>query len=155
MPLAPSLQARLETQLDSLDLALAGANETTLRQRPPSGKWSAYENLAHLVRHHASTMDRLQLILKENRPTLPSYRADSDPEWTGTVALPSAELLKKLRGLRKEFIEMAGRLSSEQLARVGIHPAFGALSVSQWIHFFLIHEAHHLYVIMNRRLGRD
>ena len=154
MSLAPSLQGRLATQLDSLELVLANADETVLRQRPPSGKWSAHENLAHLVRHHAATM-RLQRILREDRPALPSYAAQSDPEWATTVALPTPELLKRLRQLRQQFIELAKRLSSEQLARVGVHPAFGAMTVSQWIEFFLIHEAHHLYVIMNRRLGRD
>jgi hypothetical protein len=34
--------------------------------------------------------------------------------------------------------------------RVGVHPVFGVQSVAEMIEFFLVHEGHHLYMIMTR-----
>jgi hypothetical protein len=34
------------------------------------------------------------------------------------------------------------------LSRKGFHPSFGALTIPQWLEFFLLHEAHHLYTAM-------
>src|SRR5207302_398528 len=79
-----SLRVRLATQLDSLPFLLAGASGAALKQRSPSGKWSAHENLAHLVCHHAGTIQRIERILREDRPALPSYRAETDPDWPAT-----------------------------------------------------------------------
>jgi len=47
-----SLMARLETQLDTLETVLGGADAQLLARRPPAGAWSAHEHLAHLARHH-------------------------------------------------------------------------------------------------------
>jgi hypothetical protein len=33
---------------------------------------------------------------------------------------------------------------------VGIHPLFGEMSLALWVEFFLLHEAHHLYIVMTR-----
>jgi len=41
-------------------------------------------------------------------------------------------------------------LSAAQAMRVGVHPLFGAQSVAEMIGFFLVHEGHHLYMIMTR-----
>ena len=146
---------RLATQLDSLPFLLAGASGAALKQRSPSGKWSAHENLAHLVCHHAGTIQRIERILREDRPALPSYRAETDPDWPATAALTTEEVLRRLRELRQQFVDLFAGLSDSQLARVGVHPAFGEMTVAQWIDFFLIHEAHHVYVIINRSHGRD
>ncbi len=29
----------------------------------------------------------------------------------------------------------------------GTHPAFGVMNLMQWINFFLLHEAHHMFAI--------
>ena len=48
---------------------------------------------------------------------------------------------------RKEIA--AGMLSFPEvdLAKTGIHPAFGQMTLLQWLNFFLLHEAHHLFAI--------
>ncbi|MGD8307736.1 MAG: DinB family protein, partial [Ignavibacteria bacterium] len=38
-------------------------------------------------------------------------------------------------------------LTPEQLNRKGTHQKFGTMNVIQWIEFFLLHEAHHIYTI--------
>lgn len=39
-------------------------------------------------------------------------------------------------------------LSDEDFERTGVHPKFGAMSLSLWLEFFLVHESHHLYVVL-------
>ena len=81
MAVPASLLARLETQLEALGLVLARATPTALDTRPRREEWSARENLAHLARHHAVFLDRLQRLLTEDRPALGRYRAEDDSEW--------------------------------------------------------------------------
>ena len=81
MAVPAALLARLETQLEALDLILARATPAALDARPRPEEWSARENLAHLARHHAVFLERLRRLLAEERPALGRYRAEEDPEW--------------------------------------------------------------------------
>ncbi len=153
MTLSRSASIRLETQLDALSFVLDRASPDAITRRPASGKWSAHENLAHLGRHHEVFIERVQRILAEDRPRLARYRAEEDPEWPKWAALPTDEVLRRLQALRGDLIEIVKYLSPEQLNRIGVHPAFGEMTIPEWIEFFLLHEAHHLYVIMTRIRG--
>jgi hypothetical protein len=154
MPLPESLAGRLATQPESLKLVLGDATLAALKMHPKSGKWSAHENLAHLVQHHRATMARIRRILAEDRPELPSYSAEKDPDWPALAAQNTEEVLHRLLSARQEMLALATSLSPEQCSRIGIHPA-GPMTLAQWLEFFLIHEAHHLYVIMNRARGLE
>jgi hypothetical protein len=151
--LSPSLAARLDTQLDSLPLVLRGAADAFTR-RGPSGKWSAHENLAHVGRQHEVFLERLRRILEEDEPQLERYRAEDDPEWPRWQALPADEMLARLLALRRELAARLESLDDAQLARRGVHSFYGVMTVTEWTEFFLIHEAHHLYVVMGRVRGK-
>src|SRR5262249_25118791 len=149
----PSLFTRLTTQLETLPLALGGATPEALQKRPASGQWSAHENLAHLARHHDVFLERMHRILTEENPRLSRYRAEEDADWPKWSAMPTDEVLWRIQELRRTLIERLQGLSPDQWDRVGIHPTFGEMTISQWLEFFLLHEAHHLYVIMRRARG--
>jgi hypothetical protein len=153
--LSVSIASRLAHQLDSLELVVDGISSATLKARPKSGKWSGHENLAHLLQHHRATISRVHCILAEDRPQLPSYKAENDPDWPRVSAAETADILKQLKSCRAELRELVEGLSCEQLARTGFHPAFGEMNVEQWLEFFLLHEGHHLYVAFSRARGRD
>jgi hypothetical protein len=141
---------RLETQLDALDTILNGATAEALARRPPSGAWSAHEHIAHLARHHAIFLDRLRQVAAEESPRFARYRAEDDPEWPAMAALPTEVAVVRLRALRGNIVQWISGLSAAQAMRVGIHPLFGAQSVTDMIEFFLVHEGHHLYMAMTR-----
>ncbi len=150
MRLSDSASARLAAQLDSLRLLLDETIAPGIRQRPALDKWSAHENLAHLARHHEIFLGRLQRILTEDAPLLARYRAEDDPEWPQWPARSPEEVLQRMRALRSRLIEFVQGLTAEQMARTGVHPTFGEMSIPLWIEFFLLHEAHHLYAVMQR-----
>jgi hypothetical protein len=145
-----SLVGRLETQLQALDFILARAAPGALEARPRPDEWSARENLAHLARHHAVFLDRLRRLLAEERPALGRYRAEDDPEWPAWAPLPPDEIVGRLRTLRAELVSLVRGLSPADAARTGLHPTFGEMDVTGWLEFFLLHEAHHLYIALVR-----
>lgn len=150
MTLSQSASIRLETQLDALSLVLDRASPEAISRRPASGKWSAHENLAHLGRHHEVFLERVRRIVTETKPRLARYRAEEDPQWPKWPAMPTDEVLRRLKKFRSDLITLVKSLSPDQLSRIGLHPTFGEMTIPDWIEFFLLHEAHHLYVIMTR-----
>ncbi len=127
--LRQSTLVRLATQLEVLPLILGEAGPALLAWRPPPGKWSAHENLAHLARHHEILRERLGRILGEEGPQLARYRAEEDPAWPRWVALSTDEVLSRLRGLRAEILGRIRELTPAQLERVGVHPLLGEMAI--------------------------
>ncbi len=153
MGLSESTSARLVTQLEPLTRLFIGVDEDAMRRRPPSGKWSAHENLAHLARYHEVFLERLRCMLTEDRPQLGRYRAEDDPEAARWMAMSGDEALSRLKSLRSRLVGMVESLSPEELGRTGIHPVLGEITIPMWIDFFLLHEAHHIYVALMRSRG--
>jgi hypothetical protein len=140
----------LETQLEVVPFLLHGASDEVVHRRSESGQWSAHENLAHLGRHHEVMLERLDRVLTEPNPELGRYRAESDPNWPAWSGLTTEDVIVRVRLLRTRLLELIAGLSNEELTRSGIHPLLGEMSIPEWLEFFLLHEAHHLYTIMLR-----
>src|SRR6476661_350567 len=147
---------RRETQLqDFLSVTLNGVLMETLKAKPVSGKWSAHEQLAHLARYHQIFLQRIDRILTEQAPEFPRYRAEDDLEWPAWTGLPTSQLLVRISSMRSKLMARLRSLSEEDFERTGVHPKFGPMSLSLWLEFFLVHEAHHLYVVLQlvRKIG--
>jgi RimJ/RimL family protein N-acetyltransferase len=147
--------ARLATQLDAVPGLLGDATPQALLRKSPAGKWSAHENLAHLGRQQEVFLQRVRRILAEDAPVLPQYRSEDDPDWPAWVARPTDEVLRRLRSGRAELTALLGGLTLTELARTGVHSRFGPMDLPRWVEFFLVHEAHHLYVVFKRVHGAD
>jgi DinB family protein len=141
---------RLHTQLDCLSTILSRVPKDALDRRPTPDKWSGRENLAHLARYHQVFRDRIHRTSTEDRPLLPRYRAEEDSEWQQWVGKPADVVLEDLRALREDMIGLFEGLSGAELMRTALHSRFGEMTLLQWLEFFLLHEAHHLYVVMQR-----
>jgi uncharacterized damage-inducible protein DinB len=140
---------RCETQLqDFLAEALRGVALDSLTDRAVAGKWSAHDNLAHLARYHQIFLQRIDKILTERSPAFPRYRAEDDPEWQSWSSLPTQQVLARLSSMRTKLMARLRSLNEEDLQRIGVHPKFGEMSLALWLEFFLVHEAHHLYVVL-------
>lgn len=140
---------RCETQLqDFLAVTLSGVSLDTLSAGVVPGKWSVHEQLAHLARYHQIFLQRIDRILTEQAPEFPRYRAEDDPEWPAWSGLPTPQLLVRVSSMRAKLMARLRSLSEEDFERTGVHPKFGAMSLSLWLEFFLVHEAHHLYVVL-------
>jgi uncharacterized damage-inducible protein DinB len=140
---------RCETQLqDFLAEALRGVPAESLARPAVAGKWSAHENLAHVARYHQIFLERIDRMLAEDAPAFPRYRAEDDPEWPSWSGLPPQQVLARLSSMRIKLMAKLRSLSEADFERTGVHPKFGKMSLSLWLEFFLVHEAHHLYVVL-------
>ena len=147
-----STQSRLqrcESQLhDFLAIALKGVSTETLDTKLISGKWSAHEQFAHLARYHEIFLQRIERILAEQAPEFPRYRAEDDLEWPAWTSLTTPQLLVRLSSVRAKLMARLRSLSEQDFERTGVHSKFGTMSLSLWLEFFLVHEAHHLYAVL-------
>lgn len=64
--------------------------------------------------------------------------------------MPARDVLARMHALRAELLAEIEKLSDKELARSAVHPRFGEMTLTQWLEFFLLHEAHHLFVAMQR-----
>ena len=145
-----SIVLQLRDQLENFENIYPNISAQAWQHKPASGKWSARENLAHLARYHEILLERLKRIQDEETPHFARYRAEDDPKWGAWSEMRTQALLTQIHALRDQLVAAVGQLSDDQLARTGIHPVLGEMNVVQWIEFFLLHEAHHLYAILFR-----
>lgn len=140
---------RLATQLDVLSVFLDG-RAADAEIAPRDGGWSARENVAHLARHAHVFLERMERILREDRPNLGAYRPEQDPDWPVWRTLPLDDALRRLRAVRARLLSWVDGLSEQDTRRVGVHPHFDEWDIPRWLDFFLLHEAHHLFFMVRR-----
>jgi len=139
--------SRLYDQPKCLEDILSRVSADLMEKEIRPGKWSIKENIAHLVSYQKESIDRVNRILEEKEPSLRRYVAEDDKEFPPTVSLPLDTLRKHLKEDRERFHMILKALTDDQLSRTGRHPVLGMLTLSDWIEFFLLHEAHHMLTI--------
>ena len=147
MPLSASVLSRLKHQHESIAELAKGLTEEQLKQEVNAGKWSAFENMVHLVAYQPTFLKRMQLIEKTEAPLFERYVADNDPLFHEYKRHSLSALLEDLSTQRFLINNHLLQLNETTLRREGIHPVYGRFSLNQWADFFLLHEAHHLFTI--------
>ena len=135
---------RLKYQHETIAELVHGFTEEQLRKEVNQGKWSVQQNIAHLASYQEVFLERLHSIQTEDGPAFGRYVADNDPRFLEAANKSVAQLLEQLRTDR-QIIQKT--LDSISMQRTAIHARFGKMDVPQWLEFFLLHEAHHLYTI--------
>lgn len=147
MQMSSSISTRLHYQHKSLLDIIDGLTDEQVRRQMVTGKWSIFENIVHLQTYQHIFIKRVKQILEENNPQFPRYSAESDPSFLDSCTLSTRKIIQDLIGTRKDIhLEMA-QFKEEDFNKTGQHPAFGQMNLSQWLNFFLLHEAHHLFAV--------
>jgi hypothetical protein len=142
-----SLTERLKNQHKTIASIIIKLSNERLEYRPARGKWNIHENIAHLSRYQIVFITRIRKILIIDEPVFEIYKADDDKDFGLYKALTIYELLKKISSDREEIFHLVSHLPVDKLDRIGVHPKYGKLTISDWTEFFLLHEAHHLFTI--------
>ncbi|HLK30847.1 MAG TPA: DinB family protein [Puia sp.] len=148
MPLSDSILARLQYQYETISEITKNFSEEQLKQRINPDKWSIFENIVHLCAYQPTFIKRIDLILHMDSPTFERYVAENDNHFYECMQLSKEELLSKISRERSIIVSKLKNLEENQLSRTGRHPKYGLFSISKWTEFFLLHEAHHLWTIM-------
>ena len=147
MPLPSSISSRLEYQHKSLLDLIDGLSDEQIRRQVITGKWSIFENIVHLATYQHGFIERIHRIQKEDNPSFARYTAETDPLFHDNCSKSTREIVQDLIATRREIISYILTLKEPSLTRTGEHPVFGKMNISQWLNFFLLHEAHHLFTL--------
>ena len=142
-----SLTERLKNQHKTIASIIIKLNNSQLQFHPSPGKWNIHENIAHLAKYQPVFIDRIRKILTNEEPAFEVYKAEDDDEFEIYCAFTTYELLKKISSDREVIFHLITHLPVDKLDRIGTHPKYGKLTISEWTEFFLLHEAHHLLTI--------
>ena len=148
MSLSESIVSRMQYQHLSIQTLTASFTEEQLKYRPIPEKWSAFENIAHLCAYQPIFLNRISLILNESNPLFEPYIAEKDPVFEQCLILSLPELISKTTEDRAAIKNKLGSLNVVELCRSAQHPKYGMLDIPHWAEFFLLHEAHHLWVVL-------
>jgi hypothetical protein len=153
MPLSASILARLQYQHQTIQELIQGLPEEVIRRRVNPDKWSAFENIAHLAAYQPVFIGRLERMRKEPSPEFERYVAEKDPLFPAYMDRSLSVLLADIEERRSLiFSELTG-MNEEILRRTGLHPSYGLFTIGQWAEVFLLHEAHHQYIIFQQVQG--
>jgi len=138
----------LQYQHKSLVDLVDGLTDEQVRRTVIPGKWSIFENIVHLQTYQHVFCARLKKIILGGQPVFERYTADSDPAFLDNCERSTREIMQDLLSLRKEMASGIPQLSESQIEQTGLHPVYGKMNVVQWLNFFLLHEAHHMFTIL-------
>jgi uncharacterized damage-inducible protein DinB len=147
MPIPTSITTRLEYQHKSLMDIIDGLSDEQIRRQVILGKWSIFENIVHLATYQHAFLGRIQHILDEDQPQFARYVPEMDPLFHDNCTKTTREIMQDLIATRREMIDKILPLGDQQLRRTGAHPLYGDMDVIHWLHFFILHESHHLFTI--------
>jgi uncharacterized damage-inducible protein DinB len=147
MHFSSSISVRLTHQHETIKELCDGLSEEQLKKRIVPGKWSCFENIAHLAAYQPLFLNRLERIMEEQEPTFERYVAEQDPLFFTCLEFPLDPLKDRISTDRSLIINKMSGFSQTEIVRTARHPKFGNMTVSEWTEFFLLHEAHHLYTI--------
>jgi uncharacterized damage-inducible protein DinB len=145
--LPSSVSTRLQYQHKSLLDLIGDLSDEQIRMHINPGKWSIFENIVHLQTYQHTYIKRVRRILDENNPVFERYTAEADPLFHDNCTKSTREIMQDLLTTRKEIASGILSFKEADFKKSGLHPAFGKMTLVQWLNFFLLHEAHHLFTI--------
>jgi uncharacterized damage-inducible protein DinB len=147
MQLPSSISTRLQYQHKSLLDLIDGLTDEQIRRPINPGKWSIFETIVHLATYQHTIITRLKRILDGQNPVFERYTAEADPLFHDNCSKSSREVMQDLLTTRKEMAAEILVFKESDFKKTGEHPAYGTMNIIQWLNFFLLHEAHHLFAI--------
>ena len=134
---------RLRTFQSRLLLSVHGLTEHQLQERPAAGGWSILNVIAHLSDLELLTAARVRSVLATDRPALVALDQNA---FVAQVHHRDrkADVLEEFWFLRRMNLRLLERLTDEELARVGVHPDYGPLSIREIVARVEAHEEKHL-----------
>jgi hypothetical protein len=142
----PVVAALLQSAAATIHAELAALPAPVLGFHPAPGEWCAKEVLGHLIEcEKRGFSGRIRIILKsEGSPQLEGWdqdavaraRKDCEREWSS--------LHHEFLQLRSPSVTQVAGLSPADLARAGLHPKVGALTVADLLHEWVHHDRNHI-----------
>ena len=141
---------KLKEERATLLASLTDVGEDQAEVQPPEGEgeagWSVKEQLTHLAGMDRSYRQWVIRALAEDRPdtsdgNTPNVPLDVPQDEAHGADLPT--LIAQMNAERAETLELARGIDPEQYERTALVPAFGELTVMQWLRSYYRHDRMH------------
>ena len=129
--------------------------EAVVKRRPQPGKWSAHEHACHLAEVHSLFFSRLELMLKESRPSLLMYKPEEAMEEGALLKVDLNQALERFISDRARLVEELKDLSEDDWLRTAEHEEYDHYSVLIMFRHVALHDMLHAYRIEELLLKRD
>ena len=129
------------------DLAfmLRRAEETAVHQRPTPENWSITDVLAHLTAIEQLYLARLQKIVAEERPFLPTLHPETKPEPDPRSV---RELVTAVQGARQQTLTFLHSRKAGDWQRPAVHETLGETKFRFMVQLLVDHDTKHLNQII-------
>ncbi|RYY31123.1 MAG: DinB family protein [Chitinophagaceae bacterium] len=143
--LGKSIQILQRTPVTLIQL-LDGLPEDWTMNNEGGETWSAYDVIGHLIHgERTDWVERARLILSDN-PEKKFKSFDRFAQFEESKGKSLSSLLQEFKEIRAKNIEKVIQLniSSEDLNKTGVHPAFGNVTLSQLLSCWVVHDLDHI-----------
>lgn len=124
-----------------LGFMLRRAEETAVHHRPAPHEWSIADVLVHLAVIEQRYLARLQKIVAEERPFLPSLHPETHPQ---PDPRPLAELVTAVRDARQQTLDFLHTLKAGDWQRTAVHETLGPTRLRFMVQRLVEHDTEHL-----------
>jgi uncharacterized damage-inducible protein DinB len=131
------------------------ADAAIVKRRPPSGKWSIHEHACHLAEVHSLFLQRLDLMLSEDRPTIKSYDPGRDDQPEGLLRVDLESALRRFEADRARLVGRLRHLQPDDWSRTANHDEYNSYSVFTMFRHLALHDFFHAYRIEELLLRKD
>jgi hypothetical protein len=151
-------KSRLVTQMSKTPTILLGlvhglTNEQARAATDGPDGWAVIEIACHLRDFDGYFQQRCHMMLAEKNPDLPSFDHEAIAIDQKYIEQDLATVLAAYVDSRRRFIALVESLDDEQLARPGVHPESGPITVLEQSFRSVLHDLDHTEQIA-RSLGR-
>ena len=147
--------AALERAPALIDPLIREVPQAVLKRRPKPGKWSAHEHACHLAMIHPVLSARLDLMLTDLQPHIPSYFPSADEEEGALLQVDLSESMERFANDRRQLVERLNTLSSDDWQRTARHDEYTHYSVFIMFRHLALHDMFHAYRIEELLLKKD
>ncbi len=145
---APRTPTQLAALLDASRKAIVAemaALGPHAAERLIEGAWCANEVIGHLIEAERRGFAwRIRAMITEERPHLQAWVPASVAAARHDDERAPGDLVAELNVLRDENVAMVRSLGPAALARVGLHPQVGEVTVAEIAHEWVHHDREHL-----------
>jgi hypothetical protein len=130
---------------------VSGLTAEQVRARPIPGKWSTLEVVCHLADFEPVYLDRLKVILVEDKPTFFGRDENSFAAKFAYHQRELAEELNVIESCRQSMTRILRTLPVSDFQRLGVHSEAGEMSFETLLKRVTNHLTHHAKFIAEKR----
>jgi hypothetical protein len=147
----PSLLAppAIASMLAGITTAIAdevrGLPDAVLRWHPAAGEWCVKEVIGHLLEsERRGFAGRIRIILASEKPSLQGWDPAEVARARTDCDRDAGALVAELKQMRDASVVLVASLRPDELARIGLHPVVGELSIADLLQEWVFHDRNHV-----------